>query len=191
MSYSCSRLAVILLTALLGGSMTPGLHAQSAAANTPAIKPCKDEAAYHKLDFWLGHWEVFDLHGGSKDGTDSVEKILKGCAIVEIWHDIEGYEGRSLFYYQRATKQWKQVWVTDAGPMKEKRLIEELQDGGVRFQGEIPHQDGTSHLDRTTLTPLPRHRVHQVIEISSDQGKTWAVTFDAEYRRQGKATRKR
>ena len=104
MSYSCSRLAVILLTALLGGSMTPGLHAQSAAANTPAIKPCKDEAAYHKLDFWLGHWEVFDLHGGSKDGTDSVEKILKGCAIVEIWHDIEGYEGRSLFYYQRATK---------------------------------------------------------------------------------------
>ena len=73
--------------------------------------------------------------------------------------------------------------MTDAGPMKEKQLIEEYKDGGVRFQGEIPHLDGGSHLDRTTLTPLPGGRVHQVIEISRDAGKTWEITFDAEYRR--------
>ena len=55
----------------------------------------------------------------------------------------------------------------DAGPIKEKQLMEELQDGGVRFQSEIPHPDGKSHLDRTTLAPLPGGRVHQVIEISA------------------------
>lgn len=160
------------------------LPAQSAQPSTPALPPaCESEAAYHKLDFWLGDWEVVDSQDGSHAGTNRIEKILKGCAIIENWHDVEGYEGKSLFYYQRATKQWKQVWVTDVGPMKEKRLVEELKDGGVRFQGEIPHPDGTSHLDRTTLTPLPGGRVRQLIEISRDHGKTWEVTFDAEYRR--------
>jgi len=62
-------------------------------------------------------------------------------------------------------------------------LIEETKDGGVRFQGSIPHLDGKSHLDRTTLTPLPGGRVHQVIEISRNAGKTWETVFDAEYRR--------
>ena len=67
--------------------------------------------------------------------------------------------------------------------MKEKKLIEEFNDGGVRFQGEIPRPDGSSYLDRTTLTPVPGDRVHQVIEISRDGGKTWQATFNAEYRR--------
>jgi hypothetical protein len=53
----------------------------------------------------------------------------------------------------------------------------------VRFQGEIPKPDGTSYLDRTTLSPLSGNRVRQVIEISRDGGKTWQVTFDAEYPR--------
>ena len=50
------------------------------------------------------------------------------------------------------------MWVIDAGLIKEKVLIEELKDGGLRFQGEISHLDGKSHLDRTMLTPLPGSR---------------------------------
>src|SRR5262249_16232010 len=140
--------------------------AQTAAA--PAS--CESDPAYHKLDFWVGGWDVFDSHDGTKGGTNTIEKILKGCAIVENWSGAKGSgEGKSFFYYQRAKKLWKQVWVTDAGPMKEKTLVE-MKDGSVRFQGEIPHLDGTSHLDRTTLTPLPGDRVRQVIEISKDGG---------------------
>jgi hypothetical protein len=58
-----------------------------------------------------------------------------------------------------------------------------MKDGGIRFQGEIPCLDGKSHLERTTLTPLSAGRVHQLIEISRDAGKTWEPVFDAEYRR--------
>ena len=151
-------------------------------AQTPASHPCEQDAAYHKLDFWVGHWDVYNADG-SKDGTNDIQKVLNGCAITENWHDVTGGEGKSLFYYQKATKQWKQVWVTDMGPMKEKKLVEEFKDGGVRFQGEIPHLNGGSHLDRTTLTPLPQDRVRQVIEISKDDGKTWEKVYDAEYRR--------
>jgi hypothetical protein len=153
---------------------------------TAQSHPCEQDPAYHKLDFWVGRWDVFDSHDGSKGGTNAIEKILDGCALVENWHELspDGADGKSLFYYQRATQQWKQVWVTAAGPIKEKKLVEELKNGAVRFQGEIPHPNGGSHLDRTTLTPLGADRVRQVIEISRDGGKSWETTFDAEYRRQ-------
>jgi len=159
--------------------------AVASAQPSSAAHACEKDPAYHKLDFWLGHWDVVDPQDGTMGGTNFIEKILDGCALIENWHELDprGADGKSLFYYQKATHRWKQVWVTAAGPIKEKRLIEEFKDGGVRFQGEIPRPDGSSYLDRTTLTPLPRDRVRQVIEISRDGGRTWETTFDAEYRR--------
>ena len=163
------RLALLMFTL----SSTSNVSGQS------PIPGCHDPA-YGKLDFWIGHWDVYV--DGKLDGTDVVEKILKDCALVENWREADGSgEGKSLFYYVAATKSWKQVWVTDAGPLKEKQLIAEFPDGGVRFQGEIPHAEGKSHLDRTTLTPLPGGKVHQVIEISRDGGKSWQVNYDGQY----------
>jgi hypothetical protein len=173
------NLATLLLVSLTAFT---SLYGQSTSSHPP--HPCESTSDYQKLDFWIGTWDVYDNHDGSLNGTDTVEKIAGGCAIVENWKEADGSgEGKSLFYYEPARKQWKQVWVTDAGPIKQKQLIEETKDGGVRFQGSIPHLDGKSHLDRTTLTPLPGGRVHQVIEISRNAGKTWETVFDAEYRR--------
>jgi hypothetical protein len=154
--------------------------AQSASA--PPV-PCEQNPVYQKLDFWLGEWDVFDLKSGVKDGTNRIEKILKGCAIIENWSDTSGGEGKSFFYVVRATGQWRQVWVEDSGGMKEKALQDSDTGVSVRFQGEILHRDGSSHLDRTTLQPMTGGRVRQTIEISRDRGKTWEVVYDAEYRR--------
>ena len=38
---------------------------------------------------------------------------------------------------------------------------------------------------RTTLTPLPGGRVHQLIEWSNDDGRTWQTSFEGWYRRVG------
>jgi hypothetical protein len=153
----------------------------------PAVKmppPCNDNPTYHKLDFWVGEWDVFDFKSGEKGGTNKIEKILKGCALIENWTEAaDGSEGKSLFYFQPVKGEWRQVWVTDAGPMKEKVAQASYTGEGIRFQGEIPHREGSSHLDRTTLIPLPGDRVRQTIEVSRDAGKTWGVVFDAEYRR--------
>ena len=148
-----------------------------------AVPSCESDPAFAWLDFWLGNWDV--LVRGEPVGKNRIQKILEGCAIQEEWADALGRRGHSLFYFQPATHTWKQVWVTDRararGGVKEKELIGRYADGGVRFQGEIPLEDGGSYLDRTTLTPVTRDEVRQIIEISMDGGGSWQITFDGLY----------
>jgi hypothetical protein len=141
---------------------------------------CDSDPDFQTMDFWLGQWDVL-LANGARAGTNRIHKILKGCAILENWESARGSKGKSLFFFNTVTRRWKQVWVTDSGSVKEKTLIETLEDGGLRFQGEIPQRTGEALLDRTTLTPLGPDRVRQLIEISRDDGKTWQTTFDAAY----------
>ena len=167
--------------ALWLATLPPPSGALAQAAASSAAPPTETDPAYHQLDFWLGDWEVTAGAGHVRDGHDLVEKVLKGAAIVEHWSDADGSEGRSWFYYHRAEKRWKQVWVTDSGFIKEKALIASFPDGGVRFRGEVALRDGSKVLDQTTLTPLPGGTVHQVIETSKDGGKSWVVGYDAIY----------
>ena len=156
------------------------------AIPVPARQPapqCEQVPGFHRLDFWLGQWDV--KIGDQLVGTNRIEKVLNGCAVIESWRGADGAEGRSLFFYDHVTDTWKQVWVTAnataPGGLKEKTLIETLPDGSLRFQGVVRLQDGRMYLDRTTLTPLPADRVRQHIEISVDDGSTWQSRFDAIY----------
>jgi hypothetical protein len=152
------------------------------------VVACDSMPAYHVLDFWVGDWDVFA--GDRKVGTNRIEKVADGCALIENWTDGGGGEGKSLFYYQRVRQDWRQVWV-DAGGVKEKHIVARYPDGGVRFQGELPRANGVFVLDRTTLTPNADGTVRQVIEQSSDGGKTWTTGFDAIYRRKANSASKR
>ena len=143
------------------------------------LKPC-NTPAHRVLDFWLGSWRVVSGDDQRQVGKNSIQKILNGCAIIENWEGPTG-EGKSLFYYHDVEKTWKQVWITDSQHIKEKHLLSVLEGGAVRFQGEISRPEGGFILDRTTLYPLPEHRVRQVIEQSVDGGETWQVGFDALY----------
>lgn len=149
-----------------------------------AQTPCEEGEAFHLLDFWLGEWEVFV--DGREIGENRIEKVLSGCAILEHWSSARGEEGKSLFYHDPVAGGWKQVWLTEdttrPGGLKEKRLVERLVDGGVRFQGEIRLPEGGTYLDRTTLTSRGDGTVRQVIERSTDGGATWEAGFDAIYR---------
>ena len=162
-----------------------GLLTLAPAAVWGQALPCGEEPALKRLDFWLGDWAV--TVGEEQVGTNRIEKILDGCAVMEHWTSATGGEGKSLFYYQLVTETWNQVWVTQfalgPGGMKEKKLVETYDGAGVRFQGEIPLAEGGFYLDRTTLTPRPDGTVQQVIQISRDDGESWETTFDAVYRR--------
>jgi hypothetical protein len=159
------------------------LGARPVTTQQPEPPACADVPGFSTLDFWVGEWDVFV--GDEKVGDNTIEKVLDGCAVTELWRSAGGGVGRSLFYYTPATDAWKQVWVTEQatapGGVKEKTLIERYDDGGVRFQGVIALPDGRTYLDRTTLTPLGDGRVRQHIEVSTDGAQTWRTTFDAVY----------
>ena len=148
--------------------------------------PCADVPRTHALDFWIGQWSVHAQ--GERVGDNLIERILAGCAVTERWKDVRGREGLSLFYYDAAQDLWKQVWVTDdalrTGGLKEKVEQRELTaPGRMRFQGRYAGPSGATIVDRTTLTSNPDGTLHQVIEISSDEGKTWRTIFDSVHRR--------
>lgn len=156
------------------------------AAQQPA-PACAEVPLLAALDFWVGEWTVWV--GPRQVGTNTIAKVLDGCALTEQWRSSEGGEGRSLFYVPPRADRWRQVWVTGSalatGGTKEKtQLLVELPGGAVRFQGEIPTAGG-SYLDRTTLTPNPDGTVRQLIEVSTDRGMTWRTVFDAIYRPAG------
>ena len=148
--------------------------------------PCSEDSIYHTLDFWLGTWEVYDEEKKTLLGKNSIQKELNGCAITEHWKSMEGGEGRSLFYVDNKTKNWKQVWVTINAnePMgqKEKTLIESAINS-VLFEGSYPY-NGITLLDRTRLTELPSGDVKQEIMISSDAGKNWRTIFMGTYQKE-------
>ena len=148
------------------------------------IRPC-NTPAHHLLDFWVGSWTVVVGEDKQEVGKNTVARILNGCAIIENWTDAGGSEGKSLFYFHDPSLTWKQVWVTDGQQIKEKHLIAQLGAGILRFQGELQQRNGRLILDRTTLVPVSKNRVRQIIEQSADGGETWRLAFDALYLRAG------
>lgn len=150
------------------------------AALDHAVNPVAYMDGGSAMDFWLGEWEVFV--DGQAVGTDHVEKILGGAAILEHWQSREGGRGESLFYFIPDAGQWKQVWVVQGAQVVKEKLSTPVE-GGLRFEGEARFPDGGRIPDRTTLTLLEDGSVRQLIEISRDGGSTWTPSFDAIYRR--------
>ena len=149
---------------------------------------CDELPAGGALDFWLGDWEVTDANGDLV-GTNRITATLGGCAVQEHWTGTDGFEGRSLFYLHSWLGQWRQVWITDSpqqpGSVKEKRQVMLFEGPGIRFRGEIMVSPEHYMQDRTTLTPLPDGRVHQLIEWSNNDGRIWQTGFEGWYRRVG------
>ena len=154
----------------------------------PAKRPVPCSAAEHRqFDFWLGEWDVFDPSGKAV-GQSRVESILNGCVIAEHWssggNPPGAGDGKSFNQYNAQLGQWEQFWVDAQGT----RLIlnGNLVVGSMVLSGQQPKADpktGVAQRERITWTPNGDGSVRQLWESSGDDGKTWTVAFDGQYRR--------
>jgi hypothetical protein len=166
-----------LLSCLMVGaatSLAPG-HAAAQAPPTPA---CQDGGRYAEFDFWVGDWDVF-MPDGRRAGTNRIERMERGCLLVEHWTGAGGGTGTSMNYYDPAERRWNQLWVSSNGVVI--TIEGGLRGGAMALEGELINADGTRQPFRGTWTPNDDGSVRQHFEISSDGGRAWATWFDGRY----------
>ncbi|WP_299521593.1 hypothetical protein [Winogradskyella sp.] len=138
--------------------------------------PCKFDENYRKFDFWVGEWDVYV--NGQKVAESSITNSNGDCGILENWRPTNSNGGSSISYYDSTYKKWKQNWVAN-GSVSHFEEPDDYSEGDMQL---IAKADGVWYkmvytYDKTEDT------VRQTMESSSDEGKTWALSFDGLYKR--------
>ena len=147
------------------------------------LRPCLTRKESRLFDFWVGDWDVRNSQG-QPAGQSSVQLLLEGCALYENWTDGQGGGGKSLNSYNTNTKQWQQFWTDQYGRVTEYRESTWI-NGSLQFSAQQITPQGPARL-HMTFTPVNADLVRQFGEISTDDGKTWAPSFDLYYHRKKK-----
>ncbi|MCF7901917.1 MAG: hypothetical protein K9M19_00685, partial [Candidatus Marinimicrobia bacterium] len=98
----------------------------------------------------------------------------------ENWTSAGGIQGKSSNYFDPASGNWIQIWVSQGGDNIYYEGV--FKDGGMHFQGESVDREGTRSLSRMVIEPMGKTgKVRQVIETSTDGGITWSIGFEGIY----------
>jgi hypothetical protein len=165
------------------------LSSPSAAPARPA-SPCASDPRYRAFDYWLGTWDVYPT-GQPRSGPASENVVTSeygGCVVQEHWTGADGSSGTSFNLYDRATKEWHQIWVDAGGRLAHLRGGPDAR-GNLVYLGERPARpDEVGPVPtRLSFERLGPDTVRQFGEASKDGGKTWIITFDLTYYRRGSA----
>ena len=161
---------------VVAGMILAGATISRGAEEKPLL--CEQDPRYREFDFWIGDWDVFDPKG-KKVGPNRVEKVTNGCTLLENWTGAGGSIGKSINYFDPDSEEWVQIWVDGSGGNITTRG--KLRDGAMVLEGKHVHNGGRIELYRGTWIPLEDGKVHQYLEQSKDEGKTWYVWFDGTY----------
>ncbi|MGD8377594.1 MAG: tetratricopeptide repeat protein, partial [Acidobacteriota bacterium] len=140
-------------------------------------RTCEKDPRYAAMDFWVGRWRVVGADGGNLGQSFSV-RTLRNCAIVTNWRAFneDAGNGMSFTYYDPGAGVWRQDRLSDRGDVF--HYEGSGRDGVAVFEGTAAAPDGTRERSRMTLEPGEDGSVHQRVEHSRDEGRTWQVVFD-------------
>lgn len=173
-----------VLTLLALAAMSGPAHGQDSTAAAPP-KPCSQPEC-RQFDFWIGEWDV-TTPDGKPAGTNSIRRVLNGCALHENWKSARGpFAGNSYNLYDAARGLWHQSWVDNTGTLLQ--LDGGIEDGKMVLRGTRPaSQPGAPDvMHRISWEKKSDDEVRQLWESSTDGGGTWSVLFDGKYvRRKG------
>lgn len=148
--------------------------------------PCS-EPQYRQFDFWIGEWEAY-APTGKKAGDSKISLLLDSCTILEEWTSTGlqnglRYAGKSYNMYNAAEKRWQQYWVDNTGSITQ-YFNGRFEEGKMIVQTDNQKVNDTLwQIQKMTFFNLGPDKVRQFGETTSDNGKTWATSFDLEYRR--------
>jgi len=161
-------------------ALTPGAASQAQQPSPPPAGCASAES--RQFDFWVGRWDVYPSGKDALVAHSLIERLYQGCAIRENWMPLRGGGGGSLNSFVPKEDAWRQTWVDSSGARVEFK-------GGLHgkemvlegfWPGSAP--GGKDGITRMTYTPNPDGSVRQHGQVSTDQGRTWAESFDFIYR---------
>ena len=141
-------------------------------------KGCSDDKS-HEFGVWIGEWEV--TAGEQVAGHNSIQPILGGCVLQEIWSGAKGSAGSSFNFYDPQAKKWRQLWVWRQGTTLE--LEGDYADGKMVLEGESVDAKGKKVHNRITWYDNPDDTVRQHWEVQSPGDTSWKTSFDGTYRK--------
>lgn len=165
-------LHLILIGVLVGS--------RDAAAQESVSAPNCKGAEHRQFDFWIGDWIVTDVKGDTV-GTNRIQSISDGCALLEQWLSSGGVSGTSINFLEPGTGRWNQLWI--GGRAMILRLEGGLEDRVMELTGTSKRKTASGTvLDRLRWTPASDGSVEQLWLVSSDDGATWRDLFRGTYR---------
>lgn len=141
-----------------------------------AVNPCKAKPEFRQFDFWIGEWAPKNVQGVTV-GSSSIQLILGSCVIFENW-ETPVSAGKSFNVFDTRDGKWHQTWVDGKGLIT--HYVGGLVDGKMVLTNESV-VSGKKTLAKMTFSKLDDGNVRQHGESSTDDGKTWATTFDFIY----------
>ena len=122
-SHAVSLVLLLLLllaasaAALLGSPVTAQAEARAPLEQSAAPATC-DTAEHHRLDFWLGDWQVFDGTTNELVAVDHIEKHSEGCIIQQTMTFLTdmyrrpgiGHRLTGMSISRFDGEQWVQMW---------------------------------------------------------------------------------
>lgn len=141
----------------------------------------KSTIMYHQFDFWLGHWDVYKYDTDTLVGESFIESIIDSFGILENYSVVNGkYQGKSLNKYNPGKERWEQYWIDNSGLtlflsgciVDKKMVLDDLENG-----------DPNTGFNRIVWENINDFRVRQSWYISKDNGVSWNLIFDGEYKR--------
>lgn len=169
------------LVAVVGAALVLGRTAVLASQGAAASR-C-EAAAYHQFDFFAGDWDTYDVSDPRKIvARNRVTPMVDGCALREVYEQVDGMRGESFSTYDASRQLWHQSWVTNRGEL----LLLEGKVEGTRMvlSATERHADGSASLLRG-IWWREGATVRELAERSSDAGKTWRTVFDIVFRPHG------
>jgi hypothetical protein len=151
-----------------------------AEAAPPANAPRCPAPEFHQLDFWLGDWDTFEAESPGSIARARVDLIAGGCAVHELYEQVDGLIGDSILSYDPAKKAWQQTWVTNRGSILV--LSGAFKDGAVTMEGEAHLRDGKVVPHKITWK-VEGDGVREQAVLSKDGGKTWEEAFNVLFKK--------
>ncbi len=145
-----------------------------------AIAQKNNDYKFKEFNFWVGQWNVYKHGTDTLVGKSKIEKIIDDKAIKETYHSTTSkYKGTSLNKYNPGTDQWEQFWVDNSGLTL--FIQGNFMDGKMILQNSISNEKGTLS-NKISWHKNNNNTVRQTWSQSTDQGKTWKVIFDGDYK---------